>query len=140
MSSGSVSLAGGTYLIRNLTLSGTAQITWTGPVTLYIQNSYNVSGNVVINAYQNKPSNRTLYFLPSCTSASWSGTNVCVGDLYAPDTNFTVSGSVQKFGRIIAKSINNSSSGGMHADDALPQPGGMSSYAPDASTYEELQN
>jgi hypothetical protein len=139
MSSGTQTLAGGTYLIRNLNLSGTATITWTGPVTLYIQSSYNVKDNVVINAYQNKPANRVLYFLPTCATATWSGSNACVGDLYAPDTNFTVSGSVQKFGRIIAKSINNSSSGGMHADDALPQPGGMSSYAPDASTYEEVQ-
>jgi hypothetical protein len=139
MSSGTQTLPGGTYLIRNLNLSGTANITWTGPVTLYIQNSYNVSGSVVINAYQNKPANRVLYFLPTCTTATWTGTNTCVGDLYAPDTNFSVGGSVQKFGRIIAKSINNSSSGGMHADDALPQPGGMSSYAPDTNTYEEIQ-
>jgi hypothetical protein len=139
MSSGTMNLAGGTYLIRNLNLSGTATINWTGPVTLYIQNSYNVSGNVVINAYQNNPKNRVINFLPTCTAATWTGTNTCVGDLYAPDTNFTVSGSVHKFGRIIAKTINNSSSGGMHADDALPQPGGMDSYQPDFSTYEEIQ-
>src|SRR4051812_26695993 len=139
MSSGVQNVAGGTYLIRNLNLSGTAQINWQGPVTLYIQNSYNVSGNVVINAFQNKPANRMLYFLPTCTTATWTGSNTCVGDLYAPDTNFNVGGSVQKFGRIIAKSINNSSTGGMHADDALPQPGGMSSYAPDTNTYEEIQ-
>jgi hypothetical protein len=139
MSSGTQNVAGGTYLIRNLNLSGTATINWQGPVTLYIQNSYTVKDRVVINTYQNKPANRVIYFLPTCTTASWTGTNSCVGDLYAPDTNFTVSGSVQKFGRIIAKSINNSSTGGMHADDALPQPGGMSSYAPDAATYEEVQ-
>ena len=89
--------------------------------------------------YQNNPKNRVINFLPTCTTAAWSGTNTCVGDLYAPDTNFTVSGSVHKFGRIIAKTINNSSSGGMHADDALPQPGGMDSYQADFSTYEEIQ-
>ena len=139
MSSGTQSMPGGTYLIHNLNLSGTANITWTGPVTLYIQNSYTVKDNVVINTYQNNPKNRVINFLPTCTTATWSGTNSCVGDLYAPDTNFTVSGSVHKFGRIIAKTINNSSSGGMHADDALPQPGGMDSYQPDFSTYEEVQ-
>jgi len=139
MSSGTQSMPGGTYVIHNLNLSGTANITWTGPVTLYIQNSYSVKDNVVINTYQNNPKNRVINFLPTCTTASWTGTNTCVGDLYAPDTNFTVSGSVHKFGRIIAKTINNSSSGGMHADDALPQPGGMDSYQPDFSTYEEVQ-
>jgi Tfp pilus assembly protein PilX len=137
--SGIHNVPGGTYLIRNLTLSGTAVINWQGPVTLYIQNSYTVKDSVTINTYQNKPANRAIYFLPTCTVATWTGANSCVGDLYAPDTNFTVSGSVQKFGRIIAKSITNSSTGGMHADDALPQPGGMSSYSPDAATYEEVK-
>jgi hypothetical protein len=139
MSSGTQNVPGGTYLIRNLNLSGTATINWMGPVTLYIQNSYSVSGGVVINTYQNSPKNRTLYFLPTCTTATWSGSNSCVGDLYAPDTNFTVSGSVQKFGRIIAKSINNSSTGGMHADNSLPQPGGMGSYEPIFGAYEEVK-
>lgn len=139
MSSGVQNIAGGTYLIHNLTLTGNAQINWTGPVTLYISGSYIVKDNVIINAYQNKPSNRVIYFLPTCTTATWTGTNTCVGDLYAPDTNFTVSGSVQKLGRIIARTINNSSTGGMHADESLPQPGGMSSYAPDSATYEEVQ-
>ena len=139
MSSGTSSMPGGTYLIHNLNLSGSANISWTGPVTLYISGSYLVKDNVVINTYQNNPKNRVINFLPTCTTATWSGSNTCVGDLYAPDTNFTVSGSVHKFGRIIAKTINNSSSGGMHADDALPQPGGMDSYQPDFSTYEEVQ-
>jgi hypothetical protein len=138
-SSGVQNLPGGTYLIRNLSLSGNAVVNWQGPVTLYIQSSYSVKDNVVINTFQNKPANRMIYFLPTCTTATWTGNNACVGDLYAPDTNFTVSGNVQKFGRIIAKSINNSSTGGMHADDALPQPGGMSSYAPDSATYEEVK-
>jgi len=139
MNSGVQNVPGGTYLIRNLTLSGSATINWTGPVTLYIQNSYSVSGNVVINAYQNNPKNRVINFLPTCVTATCTGTNTCVGDLYAPDTNFIVSGSVQKLGRIIAKTINNSSSGGMHADDALPQPGGMDSYEPVPSTYDEIK-
>jgi len=139
MSSGTSNMPGGTYLIHNLSLSGTATINWQGPAILYISGSYTVKDNVVINAYQNNPRNRIINFLPTCTTATWTGTNTCVGDLYAPDTNFTVSGSVQKFGRIIAKTINNSSSGGMHADDALPQPGGMDSYQPDFSTYEEIQ-
>jgi hypothetical protein len=138
-SSGTHNVPGGTYLIRNLSLSGTAVINWQGPVTLYIRNSYSVTGSVVINTYQNNPKNRVINFLPTCTTATWNGTNTCVGDLYAPDTNFTVAGSVQKFGRIIAKSINNSSSGGMHADDALPQPGGMGSYEADFATYEEIK-
>jgi hypothetical protein len=139
LSSGVQNVPGGTYLIHNLNLSGSATINWTGPVVLYIQNSYSVSGSVTINTYQNNPKNRVIYFLPTCTAATWSGSNTCVGDLYAPDTNFTVSGSVHKLGRIIAKTINNSSSGGMHADDALPQPGGMDSYEPVASTYEEIK-
>jgi hypothetical protein len=139
MTSGTASLPGGTYLIHNLTLGGTANFTWTGPVTVYVENSYNVTGSAVINTYQNIPANRTLYFLPTCTSATWNGTNVCVGTLYAPDTNFTISGSVEMFGRIVAKSINNTSSGGMHNDEALPAVGGSGPYAPVQGSYLEVQ-
>lgn len=138
-SSGTQFVSGGTYVINNLTLSGTAKIVWQGPVKLYIKSSYNVSGDVQISTYQNLPVNRQLYFLPTCTTATWSGTNVCVGDLYAPDTDFTISGSVQKQGRIVAKSINNSSSGGMHYDESLPAPNDQVSYTPVANTYLEVR-
>ena len=135
---GTQTVAGGTYVINNLTLGGNAKITWTGPVKLYIKSSYTVSDSVIIETYQNLPQNRQLYFLPTCRTANWSGKNVCVGDLYAPDTDFTVIGQVEKFGRIIAKSINNSSSGGMHYDESLPAPNGQISYAPVPSSYLEV--
>jgi hypothetical protein len=137
-SGGTSTVAGGTYVINNLTLSGTAKVVWTGPVKLYIKSSYNVSGSVQISTFNNLPVNRQIFFLPTCTNATWTGTNVCVGDLYAPDTNFTVSGSVEKHGRIIAKTINNSSSGGMHYDESLPAPNGQISYAPIPNTYLEV--
>jgi len=138
MSSGTMNVPGGVYSVNNINLSGTAVVNWTGPVTLYVKGTYVVGGNVVINTYQNLPKNRVINFLPTCVTATWSGTNICVGDLYAPDTAFVVSGSVQKFGRIIAKTISNSSTGGMHADDSLVPPGGMGSYDPDPSTYQEV--
>ena len=71
----------------------------------------------------NLPSNRVLRFLPTCATATWSGTNTNTGDMYAPDTDFSITGSVHNFGRIVAKSIANSSSGGMHYDQSLPSPG-----------------
>jgi hypothetical protein len=137
-SSGTINVPGGTYLINNLTLSGTAKINWTGPVKLYIKSGYNVSGSVAINTFNNLPVNRQLFFLPTCKTATWSGTNVCVGDLYAPDTDFTVSGGVEKMGRIIAKSITNSSTGGMHYDESLPSPNGLASFSPVADSYVEV--
>jgi Tfp pilus assembly protein PilX len=142
MVSGSLSVPGGVYVINNITLGGTAHITWTGPTILYIRNSYTVTGNVIIDTYQNLPSNRTLNFLPTCTTATWSGggagTNVCVGELYAPDTTFNISGQVEMFGRITAKVLNNSSSGGMHSDESLPTPGGTGSYSAVQTSYAEV--
>jgi hypothetical protein len=124
MSSGTISVAGGTYLLHSLILSNTAHIIWTGPVQLYIRDSYSVTGSAQIDTYNNLPSNRVLYFLPTCTTATWSGTNVCVGELYGPDTDFTISGSVELCGRITGRTINNSSSGGMHYDESLSGLGG----------------
>jgi hypothetical protein len=137
-SSGTSTLPGGTYLLNSLNLSGTANIVWTGPVKLYIKNSYVVTGGATIQTYGNNPANRVLYFLPTCTTATWGGTTECVGELYAPDTDFTITGSVQLMGRITAKSINNSSTGGMHCDEALPYPGGSGPYALIPDSYREV--
>jgi hypothetical protein len=140
LSSGTYSMAGGNYVIHNLALSGTAHFTWSsGPVNVYIVNSYSVTQGATIDTYQNLPANRTLWFLPTCTTATWSGTNISYGTLYGPDTTFNVSGSVEQFGRIIAKSINNSSSGGMHNDVSLPALSGSGSYSPSQGTYLEVQ-
>jgi Tfp pilus assembly protein PilX len=138
MSSGTTTAAGGTYVINNLNLSGTAKIIWTGPVKLYIKSGYSVTGGADIQTYDQLPVNRQLFFLPTCTTATWNGTNKCVGELYAPDTTFNISGSVEMFGRITAKVINNSSSGGMHYDESLPAPNGQSSYAPIPGSYLEV--
>jgi len=125
-------------VLDSLTLKGDTVINWQGPVTLYIKGAYSVEDNVVINTYKNLPQNRKLYFLPTCTTATWSGNNICVGELYAPDTNFTISGSVQKFGKITAKTIKNSSTGGMHADEALLDPSASGGYVPVQGTYTEV--
>lgn len=120
MSSGSVSVPGGVYVFDTIDLSGTAHINWEGPVTFYVRNAYKVSGSVTINTHANLPRNRVIYFLPTCKTATWTGSHSCVGELYAPDTDFTISGSAQLFGRIIAKSITLNSGSGMHYDEALP--------------------
>jgi hypothetical protein len=120
MSSGSSSLPGGIYVIGSLTMTGTAQHTWTGPVELYFRSSYYITDGATINTYQNKPANRKMYFLPTCKTGYWGGTHSCVGDMYAPDTDFTVAGSADLYGRIVAKSIVVSGTGGMHYDQDLP--------------------
>ena len=139
MSSGTTSVPAGVYLIHHLNLSGTAHIIWTGKTTLYIKDSYVVTQSAKIDTYQNLAANRTLNFLPTCTTATWSGSNVCVGTLYAPNTDFTISGNVELMGRVIAKSINNSSSGGMHTDESLPTPGSVGGCIPIQGTYIEVQ-
>jgi Flp pilus assembly protein TadG len=120
MSSGTVHLPGGTYLIGDLDHSGTAHIIWDGPVKLYLRDSYKISGNAKIDTYQNNPANRQMFFLPSLKTATWTGAHSCVGDMYAPDTDFTISGTSHLYGRIVAKSITVSGNGGLHYDEALP--------------------
>lgn len=138
MSSGTSTLPGGSYVLNSLNLSGTANIIWTGPVKLYIRGAYSVTGGATIQTYQNNPANRTLYFEPTCTTATWGGTTASVGELYAPDTNLVITGSVQLMGRITAKSITNSSTGGMHSDESLPYPGGSGPYALIPDSYREV--
>jgi hypothetical protein len=137
--SGASTYPGGTYIVGDLNMSGTASVTWSGPVKLYIKTSYNVKDSVVIKTYQNLPANRQLFFLPTCPVANWSGSNVCVGDLYAPDTTFNVSGTVEKYGRIIAKNINHTSSGGLHYDESMAAPLGLTSFIPIQGSYLEVR-
>lgn len=59
-----------------------------------------------------------MYFLPNCKVATWAGAHSCVGDMYAPDTDFTISGTSHLYGRIVAKSITVTGNGGLH--EALP--------------------
>jgi len=42
------------------------------------------------------------------------------------------------FGRIVAKTINNSSSGGMHYDESLPAPNGQASFSAIPGSYLEV--
>jgi Flp pilus assembly protein TadG len=123
MNNGTVHLPGGTYVIGSLDHSGSAHIIWDGPVKLYLRDSYKISGNAKIETYQNKPANRQMFFLPSCKVATWTGAHSCVGDMYAPDTDFTISGTSNLYGRIVAKTINVSGNGGLHYDEALPPVG-----------------
>jgi Flp pilus assembly protein TadG len=133
--SGTVHIPGGVYLFHSITLSGTAHIVWDGPVVFYVRDSYSVSGSVIIDTYQNIPANRVMNFLPTCTTATWSGTHSCVGELYAPDTDFIIGGSAELFGRITAETITLTGDGGLHYDEALA-PIGTSSSAQSISRVE----
>jgi hypothetical protein len=130
MSGGSITIPGGVYVFDTIDLSGTAHITWTSPVVFYVRKAYRISGSVVIDTYKNIPANRVIKFLPTCKTASWTGTHSCVGDLYAPDTDFTIGGNAELFGRVIAKTISLSSSGNLHYDEALPPAGTDGTAAP----------
>ncbi|MDB5324100.1 MAG: hypothetical protein JWN40_5731 [Phycisphaerales bacterium] len=134
-SSGTVHIPGGVYLFHSITLSGSAHIVWDGPVVFYVRDSYSVSGNVIIDTYQNLPANRIMNFLPTCTTATWSGSHSCIGELYAPDTDFKISGSAELFGRITAETITLTGNGGLHYDEALA-PIGTSSSAQSVSRVE----
>ena len=123
MSGGSSSLPGGTYVIGSMRMSGTAQHTWTGPVVLYFRSNYSIDGDAAINTYQNKPANRKMFFLPTCKTGYWGGSHSCIADMYGPDTDFTVSGSADLYGRIVARSIVVQGTGGMHFDQDLPPVG-----------------
>jgi hypothetical protein len=123
MKSGTVSLAGGVYVFGTIDLSGSAHVTWQGPVVIYVRTAYRISGNVVVDTYQGLPANQAIKFLPTCTSVTWTGRYQCVGDLYAPDTDFRIGGNAELFGRIVARTIKISSSAGLHYDEALPPAG-----------------
>ncbi len=117
--SGSTTFPGGVYYLRNVNLSGGCTITSTSTCTLYIYGNCTLN-NVVMNAYQARPTNFRIYLLPSAT-LSLSNASSILADIYCPDSSVTLSNSSSLYGRIIAASINQTGSGGIHMDESLPQ-------------------
>lgn len=64
---------------------------------------------------------------------------MCRSALYAPDTNFTIGGSAEMFGRIVAKSVSNTPAAAFNNDEALPAVGGSGPYGPVQGSYIEVQ-
>ena len=124
MSSGTLTLTGGTYYVRNFSLTGTATITFTGPAVLYVSGALNISGGITTNL---GVANQLQINMVSNGTATFAGSAAFCGNFYGPKSAFSISGNSDYFGTIVALSVDCSGGGGIHYDSADdPSNGGVS--------------
>ncbi len=135
----------GDYLMSNVTVPGGKSMLITGNVRLYVNDKFEIngsgfvkiapggslqvyigktgiiSGSAIVNDTQNAR-NCAIYGMPTCTTLTYSGSTAYIGTVYAPQANFTLSGSTDVFGSFVANSFNCSGSMGIHYDEALGNP------------------
>jgi hypothetical protein len=118
----------------NMTVSGNVTIYVTGDITLNGQDTitilpggslkFIVGGNItmagggVLNGTGNA-ANFSIIGLNSCTSITYSGTAAFIGTINAPQADFTLKGTTDAYGAVIAKSASMNGNTAFHYDAAL---------------------
>jgi len=153
-------LRGGNYTMNtDPSIGGGKAIVVTAPSTLYVNNTFTVSGSGfiyiapgaslqlyvtgpkcditgggVVNGALTAP-NCQIWCMPTCTEVTTSGSSGYIGTIYAPEAAITVSGSAATSGAMVGGSFVISGSGTIHYDEALGGPGG---YKFLAASWQEL--
>jgi hypothetical protein len=123
------------YSVGNITVSGSGYIYLAPDASLQLYgggSSSVISGGGVVNGTGNA-ANFSYYGLTNNTTLNYSGTAAFIGTVYAPQANFTLSGSGGMCGAAIVNSYVSSGGSSFHYDQAL----GGSSYMA-LTSYTEL--
>jgi hypothetical protein len=98
--------------------SGLLRIAPGAHLKMYVGGKMTVSGSGVLNDTQ-LAENCEVYGLPTCTSATVSGSGAFIGTVYAPQAALTISGSGGFVGSVAAGSATLSGGAAFHYDEAL---------------------
>ena len=156
-------LTSGSYKIPSVTLSNSSKLTISGDVTLYVTGSayasnsssieitsgssltlyidgiLGVSNTAKVNNVTQIPSKFLVYSRYSSPNGIQMSNNLNLyGAVYAPDTEVTLSNSVEFFGAFITKTMNLSNSTKVHYDEALQSLGGSSGGSYSVTTWQEI--
>jgi hypothetical protein len=128
VSSGNLTLPGGTYYVHDLIASGGSSLTFTGPATVCVTGDFTVSGGS--QSYGNLPSNLKIVMVADPTNgkagkATLSGGSPLYGTIYAPLSPVTISGGSQLYGSVVGLSIDASASSTIHYDLELGHDGSI---------------
>ncbi|MDL5360453.1 type IV pilin [Halalkalicoccus sp. NIPERK01] len=105
-----------------------------GTVSMYIKGEFNLSGNNAIN--EGGDPSQLFVYLHSDISASQQGTPSFTGVIYAPNTDFTLSGNTDFEGALIANSLRiDGNAGTFEYDESLSEIEIEITSSPDAITY-----
>jgi hypothetical protein len=111
-----VTMAGGTYRFYELKVHEHATLTFTGPVTLYIEKKFEAKGQVF--TYLNKPANLRILGVGKGSVKIGKNMNV-YADIYAPLSKAKIEKNSALFGALIAKEFKVSDRADLHYDESL---------------------
>jgi hypothetical protein len=110
----------GHYLVNNFTVNSGGTINLQGPVTFYIYGSLLMNG--VTNTNANLPKNLSIVMIPNPSTGTPPGTITVnsqaslYANIYAPQSDITLSGSGAIYGSVVGKSITMSGSSDIFYD------------------------
>jgi len=113
-------LAPGTYIFRNLELSGGAKIDLDGdgPVKIYIEKSFELNNGVKVSTSEVPPKLLQLYLGKDATYTQGGGTDIS-GVIYGPQSRITMSNSATVFGAVVGDEVSLTGAATVHYDEAL---------------------
>lgn len=105
-----------------------------GTVSIYVKGEFSLSGNDAIN--EGGDPSQLFVYLHSEVNGSQQGTPSFTGVIYAPNTDFTLSGNTYFEGALIAKSLHiNGNAGTFEYDESLSKTAIDVTPSPDEITY-----
>ncbi len=127
---GNMTLNSGNYYFQNFSANGNSTITINannGPVRLYVNGAFSLSGNVSFEYTQGTdPADLELHMVASA-GVDLSGNVELHAVIHAPNSPMNLNGNSQVFGSINMKQVSLSGNVGVHWDTNLPTYGGSES-------------
>lgn len=125
LSNGTLTLAAGTYRYDSIKLSGQGEIIVTGPVTIYVDGSIDITGQGITNQSQKPPD--CLIYGTGSSDIKLAGKGTFFGAIYAPNSAIKNTGNAEVYGALVSKEYQQSGNGAVHYDEALKDIGGSGS-------------
>jgi len=119
VSSGTFNVSAGDYYCTSLTVSNSATFNCLGVVRVFCSGPVNITGGY-IGTYQNRPKNFQI-LMTNSSAVNLGGQANFYGQIYAPQSTVTQSGTADIYGSVIANNLVFSGTwqGGMHFDESL---------------------
>ena len=117
-----LTLPGGHYYFKDFSTGTGSVLTFTGPTTIYAYGNFTMTGQTNTNA--SLPKNLQLVMVPKPNGNAPGDINITAGaalyaDVYAPQSNVTISGGGAIYGSVLGLTVKMSGNGEIHYDLSL---------------------
>ena len=113
----SLTLTGGTYYVRDFTLTGMSTLNVSGPTTIYVTGNFTRAGSATLTNTTATPGN--FQVMMTGGTATITSSNALYGVIYAPNTAVTVDGDSDLYGAVVGKTLTLTGTGDAHYDESL---------------------